>query len=320
MAGTTTGNVERLVPTRLGGTSVVLRGARSPLDFGRAAGSRLGRVPVSHRFARLVLLGGWALVVVVPFYHLIISSFRSQGAYLTSDPWRPNGQFTLSQYGLVFKSGFVPDLVHSLIVTVAAVAITLVVSVLAAQRVVLNRSALSRASFRYLLIGLAVPLQALMIPLFVVIDRVGLYDTLWALIVVGAAFGIPVSVLVLVNFLRDIPKELTEAMYVDGASDMAVLRKLHLPLARSALLMLAVYEGLINWNNFVLPLVLTTSRFSRVLPLQLFCFETEFGVNVPGVLAAVVLATIPMVVLFVFSYRFLVRGLAAGLGGGGALK
>jgi raffinose/stachyose/melibiose transport system permease protein len=138
--------------------------------------------------------------------------------------------------------------------------------------------------------------------------------------VVGAAFGVPVSVLVLVNFLRDIPKELTEAMYVDGASDMAVLRRLHLPLARSALLMLAVYEGLINWNNFVLPLVLTTSRSARVLPLQLFSFETEFGVNVPGVLAAVVLATIPMVVLFVFGYRFLVRGLAAGLGGGGALK
>lgn len=94
---------------------------------------------------------------------------------------------------------------------------------------------------------------------------------------VGAAFSVPVSVVVLVNFLRDIP-------------------------------------------NFVFPLVVTTSRSSRVLPLQLFSFETEFGVNVPDILAAVVLATVPMVVLFVFGYRFLVRGLAAGLGGGGALK
>jgi raffinose/stachyose/melibiose transport system permease protein len=275
---------------------------------------------MSSRVARFVLLGGWALVVIVPFYYLIVSSFRSQGSYLTIDPWRPSGQLTLSQYSLVFSSGFASDLLHSVIVTVVAVLITLTVSVLAAQRVVLNRSLLSRRVFRYLLIGLAVPLQALMIPIFIVIDHIGLYDTLWALIIVGAAFGIPVSVLVLVNFLRDVPEELTDAMYVDGASDMAVLRRLYLPLARSALLMLAVYEGLINWNNFVLPLVLTTSASSRVLPLQLFSFETEFGVNVPGVLAAVVLATIPMVLLFIFGYRFLVRGLAAGLGGGGALK
>jgi raffinose/stachyose/melibiose transport system permease protein len=279
-----------------------------------------GRTSPAGRTARFVLLGAWALIVIVPFYYLLVSSFRSQGSYLTADPWKPTGELTLSQYQLVLHSGFVTDLVHSLIVSIAAVVITLSVSVVAAQRVVLNRSLLSKRIFRYVLIGLAVPLQALIIPIFVIIDRVGLYDTLWALIIVGAAFGIPVSLLVLVNFLRDVPKELTDAMYVDGASDMAVLRKLHIPLARSALLMLAVYQGLINWNNFVLPLVLTTSAAARVLPLQLFSFETEFGVNVPAVLAAVVLATLPMVLLFIVGYRFLVRGLAAGLGTGSALR
>jgi raffinose/stachyose/melibiose transport system permease protein len=278
--------------------------------------ARKHRGPLTGRLGRLLLLGAWALVVVVPFYYLVVSSLRSQGSYLTDNPWVPTGQLTLSQYQLVLNSGFLPDLAHSLIVTVGAVAITLTVSVFAAQRVVLNRSLLSKRVFRYLLIGLAVPLQALMIPIFVIIDRIGLYDTLWALILVGAAFGIPVSVLVLVNFLRDVPVELTDAMYVDGATDMDVLWGLHIPMARPALLMLAVYEGLINWNNFVLPLILTTSASSRVLPLQLFSFETEFGVNVPGVLAAVVLATIPMVLVFVLGYRFLVRGLASGLSAG----
>lgn len=278
--------------------------------------ARKHRGPLTGRLGRLLLLGAWALVVVVPFYYLVVSSLRSQGSYLTDNPWVPTGQLTLSQYQLVLNSGFLPDLAHSLIVTVGAVAITLTVSVFAAQRVVLNRSLLSKRVFRYILIGLAVPLQALMIPIFVIIDRIGLYDTLWALILVGAAFGIPVSVLVLVNFLRDVPVELTDAMYVDGATDMDVLWGLHIPMARPALLMLAVYEGLINWNNFVLPLILTTSASSRVLPLQLFSFETEFGVNVPGVLAAVVLATIPMVVVFVLGYRFLVRGLASGLSAG----
>jgi raffinose/stachyose/melibiose transport system permease protein len=285
-----------------------------------AAGSRVRRTRFSSRIGRLVLLGVWALVVIIPFYYLIISSFRSQGSYLTDNPWRPTGQFTLDQYRLVFKSGFVTDLFHSVVVAVGAVVITLSVSVVAAQRIVLNRTNIGKGVFKYVLIGLAVPLQALMIPIFVVIDRIGLYDTLWALVLVGAAFGIPVSLLVLVNFLRDVPTELSDAMFVDGATDMAVLRKLHIPLARPALLMLAVYQGLINWNNFVLPLILTTSASARVLPLQLFSFETEFGVNVPGVLAAVVLATLPMVLVFIVGYRFLVRGLAAGLGAGGAAR
>jgi len=109
-------------------------------------------------------------------------------------------------------------------------------------------------------------------------------------------------------------------MQIDGATDRQVLLRLVLPLSKPALIMLAVYDGLVNWNNFVLPLVLTTSPAVRVLPLELFSFETEFGVNVPGVLASVVLATLPMVLAFVFGYRYIVRGLGAGLSGGGAFR
>jgi raffinose/stachyose/melibiose transport system permease protein len=284
--------------------------AVNPVDRSSAAG-RIGRV---------VFNVIWALMVALPLYYMVLTSFRSQGGYLTSYPWLPTGQLTLDQYKAVIDQGFFRYFLNSAIVTVAAVAITLTVSVLAAHRVVLNRSRLSRATFRYMLIGLAVPVQALMIPVFVVIDNAHLYDTLLALILTGVAFSIPVSVLILVNFLRDVPAELTEAMQIDGATDRQVLLQLVLPLSKPALIMLAVYDGLVNWNNFVLPLVLTTSPGARVLPLELFNFETEFGVNVPGVLASVVLATLPMVLVFVFGYRYIVRGLAVGLGGGGAFR
>jgi raffinose/stachyose/melibiose transport system permease protein len=284
--------------------------AVNPVDRSSAAG-RIGRV---------VFNVIWALMVALPLYYMVLTSFRSQGSYLTSYPWLPTGQLTLDQYKAVIDQGFFRYFLNSAIVTVAAVAITLTVSVLAAHRVVLNRSRLSRATFRYMLIGLAVPVQALMIPVFVVIDNAHLYDTLLALILTGVAFSIPVSVLILVNFLRDVPAELTEAMQIDGATDRQVLLQLVLPLSKPALIMLAVYDGLVNWNNFVLPLVLTTSPGARVLPLELFNFETEFGVNVPGVLASVVLATLPMVLVFVFGYRYIVRGLAVGLGGGGAFR
>ena len=282
--------------------------------------SAIDRSSTAGRVGRVVFTVIWSLMVALPLYYLVLTSFRTQGGYLTSNPWLPTGQLTLGQYRSVISQGFFRYFLNSAIVTVAAVALTLAVSVLAAHRVVLNRTRLSRATFRYLLIGLAVPVQALMIPVFVVIDNAHLYDTLAALILTGVAFSIPVSVLILVNFLREVPAELTEAMQIDGATDRQVLLRLVLPLSRPALIMLAVYDGLVNWNNFVLPLVLTTSPAVRVLPLELFSFETEFGVNVPGVLASVVLATLPMVLAFVFGYRYIVRGLGAGLSGGGAFR
>jgi raffinose/stachyose/melibiose transport system permease protein len=282
----------------------------SPIERGSAAG-RIGRV---------VFTVIWSLMVALPLYYLVLTSFRTQSGYLTNYPWLPTGQLTLGQYRAVIDQGFFRYFLNSVIVTVAAVAITLTVSVLAAHRVVLNRSRLSRSAFRYMLVGLAVPVQALMIPVFVVIDNAHLYDTLLALILTGVAFSIPVSVLILVNFLREVPVELTEAMQIDGGTDRQILLRLILPLSKPALIMLAFYDGLVNWNNFVLPLVLTTSPGVRVLPLELFNFETEFGVNVPGVLASVVLATLPMVLAFMLGYRYLVRGLAAGLGTGGAFR
>jgi len=282
--------------------------------------SAIDRSSTAGRVGRVVFTVIWSLMVALPLYYLVLTSFRTQGGYLTSNPWLPTGQLTLGQYRSVISQGFFRYFLNSAIVTVAAVALTLAVSVLAAHRVVLNRTRLSGATFRYLLIGLAVPVQALMIPVFVVIDNAHLYDTLAALILTGVAFSIPVSVLILVNFLREVPAELTEAMQIDGATDRQVLLRLVLPLSRPALIMLAVYDGLVNWNNFVLPLVLTTSPAVRVLPLELFSFETEFGVNVPGVLASVVLATLPMVLAFVFGYRYIVRGLGAGLSGGGAFR
>ncbi len=203
--------------------------------------SAIDRSSTAGRVGRAVFTVIWSLMVALPLYYLVLTSFRTQGGYLTSNPWLPTGQLTLGQYRSVISQGFFRYFLNSAIVTVAAVALTLTVSVLAAHRVVLNRTRLSRATFRYLLIGLAVPVQALMIPVFVVIDNAHLYDTLAALILTGVAFSIPVSVLILVNFLREVPAELTEAMQIDGATDRQVLLRLVLPLSKPALIMLAVY-------------------------------------------------------------------------------
>jgi raffinose/stachyose/melibiose transport system permease protein len=164
------------------------------------------------------------------------------------------------------------------------------------------------------LMGLAIPQQAVVIPVYLIIIRLRMYDTLTAIILPSIAFAIPLSVLVLSNFIRDIPRELFESMRLDGASDWRTLWSLAFPLTRPALVTVTIYNGLIIWNGFLLPLILTQSPSQRTLPLALWSFQGQYSVNVPAVLASVVLTTLPILVLYAVGRRQLLSGLTAGFG------
>ena len=138
---------------------------------------------------------------------------------------------------------------------------------------------------RILLLGLAIPIQAIIVPLYLIIYKLHLYDTLFALMLTMTAAAIPISVLIMVNFVRDIPRELIGAMLIDGGSEWTVFRRLIGPLSRPVLATLTIYDGLNVWNNFILPLVLTRSNSVAVLPLGLTKLEGLYAINVPAVMA-----------------------------------
>ena len=114
------------------------------------------------------------------------------------------------------------------------------------------------------------------------------------------------------NFIRDVPKELFESMRVDGANEWTTLWRLASPLTRPAMVTVSIYNGLTIWNGFLLPLILTQSPGKRTLPLALWTFQGQYSVNVPAVLASVVLTTLPILVLYAFGRRQLLSGLTAG--------
>jgi raffinose/stachyose/melibiose transport system permease protein len=134
------------------------------------------------------------------------------------------------------------------------------------------------------------------------------------MILPSIAFAIPLSVLVLSNFIRDIPKELFESMRLDGATEWGTLWRLAFPLTRPAVVTVAIYNGLTIWNGFLLPLILTQSPDKRTLPLALAAFEGQYSVNVPAVLASVLLTTLPILVMYMVGRRQLLSGLTAGFG------
>lgn len=255
----------------------------------------------------------WLVIVIVPIYWIVITSFKTQSNYFTTNPFAPPTAPTLDNYRVVIEADFARYFVNSAIVALGAVVPAVLVSFMAAYAIVRGGDQwLLRSVNSLFLMGLAIPLQAAIIPIYLIIIRLHLYDTLLAIILPSIAFAIPLSVLVLSNFIRDVPKELFDSMRVDGASEWVTLWKLAFPLTRPALVTVSIYSGLAIWNGFLLPLILTQSPNQRTLPLALWTFQGQYGVNVPAVLASVLLTALPILALYALGRRQLLSGLTAG--------
>ena len=271
-----------------------------------------------HITRRRNWLGGaagwlWLAIVVIPLYWILITSLKAQSSYYSTNPLVPPGSPTMDNYRMVIDSDFIRYFVNSVVVTAGAVIPAVIVSFMAAYAIVRGWTRrFLRALNGLFLMGLAIPLQATIIPIYLIIIRLHLYDSLLALILPSIAFAIPLSVLVLSNFIRDVPRELFESMRMDGATEWTTLWRLAAPLTRPAILTVTVYNALTIWNGFLLPLVLTQSPEQRTLPLALWTFQGQYSVNVPAVVASVVLTTLPILVLYAVGRRQLVSGLTAG--------
>ena len=277
---------------------------------------RTGRTRVKGRNNYLGGLFGWLwlAVIIVPIYYVVITTFKDQGEYFTSNPLALPIPPTFTPYQQVVEAGIGRYFVNSVIVTVGAVIPIVLFSFLASYAMVRGDSRFLRFSRALFLFGLAIPLQATIIPIYLIITRIHMYDTLGALILPMIAFGIPLTVLILSNFLRDVPNELFESMRLDGCTDWQMAWRLAFPLVRPAIVTVTIYNALHVWNGFLFPLILTQSPELRVLPLALWAFQGEYSVNIPAVLAAVVVSTLPILVLYVVGRRQLLSGLTAGFG------
>ncbi|MEU2250190.1 carbohydrate ABC transporter permease [Streptomyces sp. NPDC019224] len=256
----------------------------------------------------------WLVLVIVPLYTLVSSSLMRQDEALNGDPLAIPTDPTLDNYRTVLDSGFSTMLSNTAIVAVATTAIVLVLSIPVAYVAVRTRSRLSGLAFRTFLLGVAIPAQAVIVPLYLLISKMGLYDSLPAIILPTAAFAMPVAVLILSGTMRDVSEEMYEAMALDGASSLRMLWQLAIPMSKAGISTVAIYTALQAWNGFLFPLILTQSEEKRVLTLGLFNFMSQFGVNIPAVLAAIVLSVVPIFAVYLVARKALVNGLM-GVGG-----
>jgi raffinose/stachyose/melibiose transport system permease protein len=256
----------------------------------------------------------WLAIIILPIYFIVVTSFKSQGEYFTSNPLALPVPPNLTPYAEVIAKGIGRYFLNSVIISVGAVVPVVLISFLASYGIVRGDNRFLSFSRGLFLLGLAIPIQATIIPIYLIIIRLRMYDSLGALILPSIAFGIPLTVLILSSFLRDVPRELFESMKLDGCSDWQMAWRLAFPLTRPAIVTVAIYNGLNVWNGFLFPLILTQSPDKRVMPLALWAFQGEYSTNIPAVLAAVVLSTLPVLILYIVGRRQLLSGLTAGFG------
>jgi xylobiose transport system permease protein len=261
-------------------------------------------------FASLV----WLFLIGLPLYVMLAATLRTRSDYADNGPLSFPRHWTLHNYTQDFSNGFGKFFLNTVWVTLAVVAIVLLLVPPLAYAIVRSRGRLTTGVFRLFLLGLAIPAQAVIVPMFYVISKAGLYDNLIGVILPTAAFSLPVCALILTGVMRDITPDLYEAMAMDGAPPWRVFFQLVLPLSKGGLSTIVVFSALQAWNGFLFPLVLTQSDSSKVITLGLYNFQTEHGIDIPGVLAAVVLSMLPIFIVHLFARRALVQGLM-GVGG-----
>jgi len=252
-----------------------------------------------------------ALIVALPLYYIVVNTFKTQ-AEMSSSPFALPTTLFLDNYATVFGTvPLVQSFANTLFVTVMSLLLMLIVGSLAAYGMIIANTRFVRWFGAALVLGFIIPSQSTLIPLYRLLVRIGLIDTLTGLVFLYSAGSIFCYFLIQ-GYMKSVPYELIEAARIDGANAFTIYWRIVLPLIRPILVTVAVFQTMWIWNDFITPNVFLVSAEKSTLVLQVYKSVGEFTTDWPSFMTLSVLALLPMVVFFVFTQRYIVSGLLAG--------
>ncbi len=267
---------------------------------------------VAGRIAVPVLGLFWLAVTTVPFLFMVMTSFKSQQESFSSSVWALPEALDLVNYRSVLEGPFLTYFKNSVMVVVISVVLIMLISAMAAFAFARMRFRFNDALFGLIVAGMIVPIHITLVPIYLMTRQMGLYDSQFALIGPYVATSLPISVFILTEFMRQIPKELEEAARLDGCGPFAIFFKVFLPLSGPGLSTIAIYNGIMLWNEFIFAYVLTSSTGTRTLPLAIWDYQGQYTANIPAILTVVTLTSLPLVVAYAFGQEKIVKGMMAG--------
>jgi ABC-type glycerol-3-phosphate transport system permease component len=261
------------------------------------------------RIVMFVIMAVVAVVMLYPFFYMLINSFKTEAQY------QLGSGFSLASWRELFASQpILRELGNSLLVSVAAVLIILLISTAAGFAFAKIRYRARALVFVLVVAAMFVPLPSIVIPEYINISRLGVLGTYWGAIVVYAALGIPFSIFLMTTYFRSVPDDLIEAASIDGVSNLNMWWRLGVPLARPAIFTVAVLQFIQIWNDLLVGLLFLQNPTDRTVTVGIALLQSGRVLSVPALMAGSVLSVIPPIIGYVLFQKHLVRGITMGMG------
>jgi len=258
-----------------------------------------GRISLRQRLVYQVV----ATVLVIPFLFPLVAivaiSFSGQG---------PLANYT----AVITQTPFFTFLLNSAVISAGTIALIYAVTMLAGFAFAKLKFTGRRLLFNAILVGLVLPSIALMVPMFIIVRQLGLFNNFLAMILPLSAVTVPLTLLLARNYLNGIPDEVIEAAKIDGATSFGTLVRIVIPLSRPITAVIIVWAFLQAWNEFFLPLLFLQDQNLQVLTQVPQFFTSTYGSDVPKIFAALVLVCLPIVITYLLLQKFFEKGLTAG--------
>ena len=259
-----------------------------------------------------IVLVFFLIITFIPLLWLVISSFKTD-LELVSKPFLLPKVWQIQNYVRAFQLSDLHLLfLHSIIVSAVATALNIFVASMASYALSRFRFGLNNVILSIILAGVLIPIIALMVPYFQLISKLGIYDSLLALILTYAAINLPISVFLIHGFMGTVPKELEEAGLIDGCSFWQRYARIVFPLSRLGVVTAGTFVFLYAWNEFIYALLLTSSVRARTLQLGIRFFKSQFRAEYTSMYAALVVTMIPSIAVYIIFHEKIIQGLSSG--------
>ncbi len=258
------------------------------------------------------LLLWFAFYTLFPLLWLVVTALKTNREYIAS-PFTLPAVPQISNFVNAWGSANLGQMIiNSIIVSFSATILNALAASMASYALSRFRFRAGEWIFALLAAGIMVPLNAMMVPYFTIFSKVGLVDSLAALIILYAAINLPISTVIIRGFMDDFPKEVEEAAWIDGCGFYGRFFRMVLPLSKTGIVTAATFTFLTCWNEFVYANLLTSSPETKTIQIGIRYFTNQFSTDYVSMYAAIVIAIIPSIVIYMIFQEQIIAGLTAG--------
>jgi raffinose/stachyose/melibiose transport system permease protein len=274
--------------------------------------NKVNKLNISYKIFMWIILIFFLLYTLVPMLWLVVSSLKTN-TELMGDPFSLPAKWQIQNYINAFQvSGLATLFMNSIIISLCATLLNIIVAAMASYSIARFNFKGKEAIFNTFTVGILVPINALMVPYFLVVNKIGVYNTRLGLILVYAAVGLPLSISIVRGFMNSIPGELEEAGIVDGCNFFQRFMKIVLPMSRTGLVTAATFQFIYCWNEFIYAMLLTTSQEVRTVQIGIRYFTNQFTTDYVSMYAAIIISIIPSILGYIMFQDKIISGLTAG--------